>query len=232
MRGEWLRKPQGATSVVFVHGLLSNAMDSWRHAAGAYLLQLVADVPQLVDVGIYVFGYETSTFSANYRLGDVVDALKEHMRLDRVSDSTRLIFVCHSMGGIVVRKYVVERVTDLIARDVEIDLFLIASPSLGSAYANWLSSIAQVLGHAQLNALRFTQSNAWLNDLDKEFQNLNKFGKLRVRGKLVEDKSVMLKRLWRRQIVAPFSGARYFGESRKIPNSDHFSIAKPESAEQ
>jgi anti-sigma regulatory factor (Ser/Thr protein kinase) len=217
--------------VVFVHGLLSDAINCWRHAAGAYWPQLVADDPQLADVGIYVFTYETDAFSANYRLGDVVDALKEHMRLDRVSDSKRLIFVCHSMGGIVVRKYVVERVTDLIARGVEIDLFLIASPSLGSTYANWLSPIAQVLGHAQVNALRFAQSNTWLNDLDKEFQNLKESGTLRVRGKeLVEDKSVVLKRLWRTQIVAPFSGARYFGESLKIPNSDHFSIAKPEGA--
>jgi anti-sigma regulatory factor (Ser/Thr protein kinase) len=232
MRGQWLRRPKGATAVVFVHGLLSDGMDGWRHAGGAYWPQLVADVPQLADVGIYVFTYETDAFSANYRLGDVVDALKEHMRLDDVSDSKRLIFVCHSMGGIVVRKYVVERVTDLIARDIEVDLFLIASPSLGSSYATWLSPIAQVLGHAQLDALRFTQRNAWLNDLDKEFQNLKESGKLRLRGKeLVEDKSVVLKRLWRNQIVAPFSGARYFGESLKIPNSDHFSIAKPESAE-
>ena len=32
-------------------------------------------------------------------------------------------------------------------------------------------------------------------------------------------------------MVEPFSGARYFGESFKVPGSDHFSIAKPEDRE-
>jgi pimeloyl-ACP methyl ester carboxylesterase len=183
MRGEWLRQPQGATTVVFVHGLLSDAKDGWRHPTGTYWPQLLADEPQLADTGIYVFTYETNAFSGHYRIGDIVDALKEHMRLDRVSQSKRVIFVCHSMGGIVVRKYVVERVTDLIARDVQIDLFLVASPSLGSSYATWLGPIAQLLGHAQLDALAFRDNNGWLNDLDKEFQNLKESGKLRLRGK-------------------------------------------------
>jgi hypothetical protein len=43
-----------------------------------------------------------------------VDALKEHMRLDGVLESNQIIFVCHSMGGIVVRKFVAERAAELI----------------------------------------------------------------------------------------------------------------------
>jgi hypothetical protein len=72
-------------------------------------------------------------------------------------------------------------------------------------------------------------------DLDKEFMNLKEAGKLEIKGKeLVEDKFVYLKRFWRWQVVEPFSGARYFGESFKVPGSDHFSIAKPkdENADQ
>jgi hypothetical protein len=76
--------------------------------------------------------------------------------------------------------------------------------------------------------LRFAQSNAWLNDLDKEFQNLKESGRPRIRGKeLVEDDFIVLKGLFKRQVVEPFSGARYFGEPFKVPKSDHFSIAKP-----
>jgi len=68
-----------------------------------------------------------------------------------------------------------------------------------------------------------------LNDLDKEFQNLKASGALRITGKeLVEDTAVALKKFWRKQVVEPFSGARYFGEPFKVPNSDHFSIAKPQ----
>jgi alpha-beta hydrolase superfamily lysophospholipase len=91
-------------------------------------------------------------------LGDIVDALKEHMRLDGVLASNQIVFVCHSMGGIVVRKYIVERAAELIGAGTEIDLFLVASPSLGSSYADWLSPLAQLFGHAQADALRFVRT--------------------------------------------------------------------------
>jgi hypothetical protein len=64
--------------------------------------------------------------------------------------------------------------------------------------------------------------------------NLKEGGTLRIEGKeLVEDKFIELKKIklgivWGRQVVEPFSGARYFGEPYKVPKSDHFSIAKPD----
>jgi hypothetical protein len=64
--------------------------------------------------------------------------------------------------------------------------------------------------------------------LDKEFLNLKESSGLRIKGKeLIEDKFIALKKFWGRQVVEPFSGARYFGEPFKVPASDHFSIAKP-----
>jgi C4-dicarboxylate-specific signal transduction histidine kinase len=57
---------------------------------------------------------------------------------------------------------------------------------------------------------------------------LKESGRLKMKGKeLIEDKFVFLRKFWRRQVVEPFAGARYFGEPYKVPNSDHFSIAKP-----
>ena len=88
------------------------------------------------------------------------------MRLDGVLASDRLIFVCHSMGGIVVRKYIVERQAELIGAGKEIDLFLVASPSLGSTYADWLSPLAQLFrARAGRCDLRFVRNNNWLMDL-------------------------------------------------------------------
>jgi len=229
MQGEWIRKPKAGTSIVFVHGILSSGETCWRHENNSYWPELLKNESEFEPAGIYVFTYQTDLFSGTYRLGDIVDALKEHMRLDDVLKSERIIFVCHSMGGIVVRKFLVERTVDLIERKTEIGLFLVASPSLGSSYANWLSPLAKILGHMQADVLRFGQDNAWLNDLDKEFINLKEAGKLKIKGlELTEDKFVLLKKWWRKQIVEPFAGARYFGEPYKVPLSDHFSIAKPD----
>ena len=112
--------------------------------------------------------------------------------------------------------------------DKQIYYFLVASPSLGSAYADWLSPLAQLFGHAQADALRFVGNNNWLLDLDKEFTNLKEGSKITIKGKeLVEDTFIIVRGLIKRQDVEAFSGAKYFGEQYKVPGSDHFSIAKP-----
>jgi len=233
MKGEWVKRGLAtAPVVVFVHGILSNGDSCWRHSSGAYWPTIVAQDPQLVDLGVYVFSYRTGFFAGSYRLADAVDALKEHLSLDGITGSAGIVFVCHSMGGIVVRRYLVSRATELIERHARVALFLIASPSLGADYADWLAPLAKMLGHSQGDALRFVRSNVWLADLDRDFHNLKEQGRLSLVGKeLIEDQFVALRWLWRKQIVEPFSGARYFGEPYKVPGSDHFSIAKIEDAQ-
>lgn len=231
MQGDWIKKPaDGATtSVVFVHGVLSSGEACWRHSNGTFWPELLAREHVASQAGVYMFTYKTGFFSGTYSLGDVVDALKEHMRLDGVMNSRRIVFVCHSMGGIVARRFVVQRAAELIEQRKSIGLFLVASPSLGSGYANWLSPLARFFEHTQADALRFEQTNTWLMDLDRDFQNLKESDRLSMSGKeLVEDIFVVLSKLMRRQVVQPFSGARYFGEAYKVPDSDHFTIAKVE----
>lgn len=227
MHGEWVRRPSGSTSVVFVHGILSSGEACWRHANVAYWPELLKYEAELETVGIYVYSYQTGIASGSYSLTNVVDDLKERFfNLDHVADSKKIVFVCHSMGGIV------ERLNDLLDHKIEIGFYLVASPSLGSDYANWLEPIARYAGHAQAQALRFSQDNQWLNDLDKTFMNLKESKRLTIYGKeLLEDKFITLKKFLRKQVVQPFSGSRYFGDSFKVAGSDHFSIAKPQDKE-
>jgi pimeloyl-ACP methyl ester carboxylesterase/O-acetyl-ADP-ribose deacetylase (regulator of RNase III) len=236
MKGSWIRK-LGETSspltVVFVHGILSDGESCWRHRNGSYWPDLLCSQESLRDIGIYEFTYNTDFFSGSYNLGDIVDSLNECLRLDDVNRARKIVFIAHSMGGIVVRRYVVQRCDELAERGAELGLFLIASPSVGSSYATWLSPIAKFLGHAQGQALAFCQNNFWLNDLNGDFRNLLVRGKLVIEGReLVEDRFIVLKRLLvLEQVVPPFSGAVFFGDAFKVPLSDHFSIAKPVDAQ-
>lgn len=233
MQGEWIREINGSSlSVIFVHGFLSNGKDCWKNEqTGAYWPQLLQD--QLSDkaIGIYVYTYQTDFFSGTYSLSDVVDDLKERLKLDGVLASRNLLFVCHSMGGIVVRKYLVSRQHDL--NGVAVGLYLVASPSLGAEYANWLNPLATLMNHSQADVLRFSQNNQWLNDLNKEFKNLIGAKGTIIHGKeIIEDKFVTLKKFgWFPQVVPPVAGAVYFPEPYKLPDSDHFTIAKPANAD-
>jgi hypothetical protein len=38
MQGEWIRRPQGAASAVFVHGILSSGETCWRNDNGRLIL--------------------------------------------------------------------------------------------------------------------------------------------------------------------------------------------------
>jgi tetratricopeptide (TPR) repeat protein len=228
MNGKWIRHPTGSLTVIFVHGILSDGEACWRHPNNTYWPNLLEEEKTLSSIGIYVFEYDTGFFSGTYSLSDVVDALRTRLRLDEAQRSAQLLFVCHSMGGLVVRRLLVQRQTDFIEANKEIGLFLIASPSLGAQYAQWLFPLAAFLEHTQADALRFAQTNIWLTDLDRDFLSLKESGRLRLRGKeLIEDKFLVLRKLIRRQVVEPFSGARYFPDPFKVPNSDHSTIAKP-----
>lgn len=228
----WLRKPDNDLTVIFIHGFNSSE-ECWRNSNGTYWPELLKMENSFSSIGIYVFSYRTSISSGYYSLGDVVDSLKEYLRLDEVLKHSSIIFVCHSMGGIVVRRFLVSQQLDLLEDGLkEVGLFLVASPSLGSNYANMLSIVSRFIGHTQADALRFSQSNTWLNDLDKDFRNLKESSKLRINGKeLIEDLPIILKGLIKKQVVEPFSGSRYFGDSFKVPSSDHFTIARPASAD-
>ncbi|MCW6511698.1 esterase/lipase family protein [Lichenifustis flavocetrariae] len=233
MKGVWVRPASGRRAVVFIHGVLSDGEGCWHHDNGTYWPTLLSHEKELESVGIYVFTYKTGIFSGTFRLGNVVSSLKEHMRLDGVlSEDNDIVFVCHSMGGIVARKFLVQQTVDLIQRKIAIGLFLIASPSRGSKYADWLAPIARFFKHSHADALRFSETNSWLADLDEEFQSLTHEGKLPLSGKeLIEDKFIALSAVLHRQVVEPISGARYFPDPYKVPNSDHFTICKVGSAD-
>ncbi len=227
-QGVWLRRSGDGTAIIFVHGLLSDGDGCWRSDDLVYWPDLVAHEDSLATSGVYVFSYRTAAFSGGYSIGDAVEALKAYLELDGLLTLRTLVFVCHSMGGIVARQFLVTRQATLIANSTRIGLFLVASPSLGSGYASLFSLLATALGHAQGAALRFSQDNTWLNDLDRNFMNLKESPYLAISGQeLVEDTFVVLDKLIGRQVVEPFSGSRYFGDSIKIPGSNHFTIAKP-----
>jgi pimeloyl-ACP methyl ester carboxylesterase len=233
--GKWIRRTDGDTCVIFIHGILSDGEQAWMNGNGNSWPQLLADEISLSDVGIYSFSYRSDLFCRTYSLKDVVDSFRETFSDDDLWSKRRIIFVCHSMGGIAARRFIVTNQARFIKGNTEIGLFLVASPSLGSRDANALFFIARLGENSQAAALRFAQSNIWLNDLHDEFRTLKESGNIRIKGKeLVEDEAITIKKLFgfKTQIVEPWSAATYFGESYKIPHSNHSSIAKPKDAQE
>jgi hypothetical protein len=223
-------------SVVFVHGILSTGEKCWTSTNGTYWPTVLSQDPSLEGLGIYDFSYRADFFNPNFTPLDAANFLKEELYSEKLLQSRRLIFVCHSLGGIVVRQFLVNEAPDLISKHhiQRIGLFLIASPSLGSNYANLITSLAAFMGirNPQANSLTYGNNNIWLTTLDQNFKKLLDRGELSIFGKeLIEDEAIEgVNKLSDQVLVAYYSGKRYFGEYYKVPNSNHTTIAKPESA--
>ncbi|NVK20609.1 MAG: alpha/beta fold hydrolase [Methylocystaceae bacterium] len=228
MPSGWYRKGDGRTTVVFVHGINSSA-DGFR-SSSAFWPDLLAKDEDLDGLGIYSFEYRSGITASKYSLGDAVDLLAHALKFDDLLSCQRLIFVCHSMGGNLVRRLLISRVTEFSRRQIEIGLFLIASPSIGSHYANLIGLVSGKY-NLQLDSLKFSQDNTWLIDLDKDFRSLIASPPFKIFGKeLIEDLPIKPGRFLPKLQVVPYhSAARYFGEPIKIPGSDHSSISKPDS---
>ena len=225
MSAKWEQQTDAPAAVVFVHGVLSSGDGCWANANGAYWPSLVAkSAPEL---SVYVPTYRTGLASGTYSVNNASDSLFEELQLDNILRRKLLVFVCHSMGGLVVRRMLVAKRRSFM--DKQIGLFLVASPSLGSVYANWLTPIARFFKHAQADTLRMGESNQWLATLDQDFFTLLDERELDISGReLVEDRSILrFGMLSLEQIVSPLSGERFFRYPLKIAGSDHFSIAKP-----
>lgn len=228
-----LRSSSSDTTVIFVHGILSDGESAWGKPSWPTLL---LEEQEFFSTGLYVFTYKTGIMSRTFSVSDATDALREYFSESDIWRQKRIVFVCHSMGGIVVRRFIVANQARLARLANLIGIFLVASPSLGSKDANLLSILSHAFQHSQAAILQFSQSNTTLDDLNRDFRTLLTGKAVPIIGReLIEDRPIKIKRwlgLWR-QVVEPFSAAAYFHgedfEPLRIPDSDHSSIAKPQN---
>ena len=126
--------------VVFVHGVTGDAVSTWTNTkTRAYWPQLMASDPALAAVDIFVYEYPSPKLSASYSINE----LAEDMRLTLVSvmaSHERVIFIAHSMGGLVVRQYLLKYRE--IAEKVAFTYFY-ATPTTGSPMATLASALSR-----------------------------------------------------------------------------------------
>lgn len=241
----WFAPNDSATAVVFVHGVLSNANSSWYNPrTGAYWPRLVAQDPDFGAAAVFLGGYYTEISAGDYGVRECAQELLSNLSSPTggraaVLDHERLVFVCHSLGGIVTR-YMLECWREAF-REKTILLALVASPSLGSDYASLLSPVAWLYRNKTGRELKWRSHQ--IEDLDERFKDLLRGKLVRLSGFEAIEQSFVFSSQWLSWVpglvraplerifgpVVPYdSGARYF-EAERIPKTDHFTIATPEN---
>src|SRR6185436_6249034 len=231
----WLEYRPCSTAVVFVHGVLSGARECWYDPkSGTFWPRLVYQEHNAAFAGSSVFlgGYFTEVDAGEYGMRDCARELLEGLSRSvggnpAVLDHERLVFVCHSLGGIVTR-YMLECWREFFEQKA-ILLVLVASPSIGSQWANSLAGVIALFRNRTGRELHW-KSDA-LDDLDRRFKEMRRLNLLqRLSGcEWYEQNFPRVHPIFRlRPIVPVDSAARgYFDEGHLIPDTDHISIAKP-----
>ena len=231
MGGKWIRQNEGRGAVVFVHGINSNAKKCFTHSNGTYWPRLLSGEIDFDDVGIYTFEYHTGIRSGGYTISDASDALREGLINDKVLNNPWNTFVAHSMGGLVTRQFIVSEQIRLLKQETKIGLMLVASPTLGSWWANLVSLLTRIVPNAQRDDLRVVNDRSWLNDLNTKFRRMVDRRDVSIVGvELIEDRFFHCK-LWQviPRIVPTSQAAVFFCDPLRIAESDHKTIAKPDS---
>ena len=214
--------------IVFVHGLNSNSDACWKNLkAGTYWPHLVTSDPQFEDPAVFLAGYDTGFGAGRFDAYDAMEAVRAALTAPSVGasplDKDRILFVCHSQGGVIIRKLLTSHWVDFSNKLV--GLALCASPSWGSWYGQLLLPITRLFGIRQAQQLR--RSDPTLVNLDRDFKTLRDANADHIRGiELVETRG-LFRIFWR--VVPEDSATRYFQGWTRIPRVSHGALVKPDS---
>ena len=231
MPARWERELEDRSPLlVFVHGVLSSAEKCWRPGtAGLSWPQVAKSDSRLSGWSIYVAEYYTSVSAANYSISDAANQLWDVLSHEGAFRDRTVVFVCHSMGGVVVRKMLL-RYQRKLPGHITMGLFLVASPTYGSFWASFLDNLSRLVGNEQLLALRPVENNAWLSDIDEEFKFLTSLNDPAIFGReIVENWFIYIGRwlTFLPPVVSRREGTGVFATPAMIGGTDHFTITRP-----
>ncbi|KAH9204036.1 Alpha/Beta hydrolase protein [Leptodontidium sp. 2 PMI_412] len=155
---------QGGVDIVAIHGITGDYERTWTHPEGALWLKDFLPNDLSVPTRVFSFGYDAQVkFSVSKaRLDDFARSLLQALnRVRRGKDlqSRALIFICHSMGGLVIKQaLVVARLDSNLYPGVQSStkgIVFLSTPHRGSSSTDWPIT----LGKALNAILKFTPSS-------------------------------------------------------------------------
>ncbi|KAH8728410.1 hypothetical protein GQ44DRAFT_784152 [Phaeosphaeriaceae sp. PMI808] len=236
--------PEPLLDLIFVHGLGGSSFGtwSWNHDPNNFWPSWFEDDLELARTRIFTFGYNSAFREEDTALNVTDFALDLLLRMKTFSDDSRsdyggsiaigqlpIVFVAHSMGGLVVKKaYILgstkQQYTDLAAQTKA--MVFLATPHRGSAYAqtlqNILKSVPGFSGKSYVEEL--VRNSGTLQDINEQFRNI-------CESLLLVSFHETAKTGPIRKLIVEKDSAQlgYPGEITSSLNADHHTISKFES---
>lgn len=159
------KEPANKLVVVFVHGVLGNARDTWTHQNGGFWPALLKEDKDFDGANVFVVDYPTPALGKSLSIDELADSMRMTLKSQGVLDHPELVFVMHSMGGLVTRAYLL-RSRD-IARRVRL-LYFFGTPTTGASIASVSGSIS---ANVQFQRMATMTSASYLADAQRNWLN-------------------------------------------------------------
>jgi pimeloyl-ACP methyl ester carboxylesterase len=159
----YIRKSFAAdTVIVFVHGIMGDGVSTWTSENDSYWPRMLTEDHAFDGADIFVYSYPTA-FWATLSIDELAENMRSVLIADGVSNYQKIVFLSHSMGGLVTRAYLLKN--RKVAEHTFFAYFF-STPTTGSQIA----SIAQYLSsNPQFTKMRSLNAEDYLADLSRQW---------------------------------------------------------------
>ena len=198
---------------VFVHGIFGDSLGTWKNSTNQYLWDFVADDPAIRTSNIFAYGFPSRFFTSSFGIDDAVDDLEQRLRIAGVFKHKQIIFVAHSMGGLVVEAFLL-RYRGIAAQTPVILLY--STPHEGSEISYVANLISKNPGLATMIA---GDRNQYLRRLESDWKSAGFSTQIKCAFEMKDTYNI--------RIVTRLSATRpCVGNSTPV-DADHIDIVKP-----
>jgi pimeloyl-ACP methyl ester carboxylesterase len=159
----YVRRVDAASQViVFVHGVLGDGTATWTNGQ-SYWPSLLAKDPAFDGSSIYVYEYPTNLIKDTFSIDEIAENMRLRFEADGITSHKEIVFLTHSMGGLVVRAYLLKYrgVTSRVRF-----IYFFSTPTTGSEIADLATLIRR---NSQFGKMKPMQSADYLADLQRSW---------------------------------------------------------------
>ncbi len=153
------------TAIVFVHGIYGSPLGTWKNQVSmAYWPDLMKADQTFADADVIVKGYPTPYTGNHKDVDDIAQSLASELT-DVFTSHRRVIFICHSLGGLIVKQMIVDHPN--FAQKIPFIVFY-ATPGSGAFIAQFTSVFSP---DPLLKSMSKSGDNAYLLSLENQWRS-------------------------------------------------------------